>query len=288
MNRSVEKLRLSVLYIFFCVTFLYSAEPIFVLIAHDPWKMVIGSDSPTFAFYSDGKVIFWQSYEKECRRKRGKGYKYYGSFLADSSFISLNNKLLDSNSITSLHIGYETTNATDQVTYQFIWFSKGINKTCSVYGTLDTLKYFKNDPRYFLYSIYETIQQFRPESKFEWHPDFVELMLWSNPNTSNKFKFTAWPDKWPGLKHKTTVNRSRTLQEEAISLGIDTNDVRIQQVKEQYNGTDAYSVYIPYSDCKDLIQFMNKSKGLILIDGYNMSADIRLPFPDEIKWLKDK
>ena len=40
-------------------------KPIIVLIERDPWLMVIGSDSPTFALYSDGTLIYFN---------KGKGY----------------------------------------------------------------------------------------------------------------------------------------------------------------------------------------------------------------------
>jgi hypothetical protein len=35
-------------------------EPVVLLTEYNPWAMAIGSDTPTFALYEDGTVIYWQ------------------------------------------------------------------------------------------------------------------------------------------------------------------------------------------------------------------------------------
>jgi hypothetical protein len=35
-------------------------EPLVLLTEYNPWAMAIGSDTPTFALYADGTVIYWQ------------------------------------------------------------------------------------------------------------------------------------------------------------------------------------------------------------------------------------
>src|SRR5438105_1046835 len=48
-------------------------QPLLVLWESSPWRMVIGSDTPTFAFYSDGRVI----YQRHTRRRLPPGVSPY-------------------------------------------------------------------------------------------------------------------------------------------------------------------------------------------------------------------
>ena len=82
----MKKLKILFFTIFgFCIlsTYVMAANnptPLIVLIERDPWLMVIGSDSPSFALYDDGTLIYLKTFES------GKKEYFYVSLDNDSYY----------------------------------------------------------------------------------------------------------------------------------------------------------------------------------------------------------
>ena len=238
-----------------------AAEPVLVVLERNPWLMVIGSDSPTFALYDDGSVIW-------LRDKPTKDEPFSRGTTASASAAL---KEVIPYDLAKLADHYELTSWTDQPT-TVIWTSK---KRISIYGRWrDTPRpAAESNPQ--LKEIAERdkkmwdslpselratllrIDDQRKQEGAAWLPDRVEVMLW--PYEYAPEESIVWPKTWSGLAATSTVRR----------------------------GSDSYSVFLPAVELAALRDFLAKrrQRGAVLIDGKKMSASFRFPFPREELWM---
>lgn len=240
--------------------------------------MAIGSDSPLFAYYPDGTLIFW----KETGDLQG---HYRTINLRDTQEEAiLLEKLTD---IQILEKHYSLTTWTDQPTFEARVATTGITRTISVYGDIDVQSQDKNYE--FMQEQIERICERRPENceslkakskgpvrtpeeflalwnfledsdwnpSEPWEPSHLEVMLW--PYEYAPDDSIIWPAEWPDLEDVTTIERRE----------------------------DFYSVYLPARFEVEFLNFINtrKQKGAVLINGRKMTVSVRTPFPHELKNL---
>ena len=236
-------------------------KPLLVVLEQNPWLMVIGSDSPVFALYDDGTIIY-------LRDKPTQEEPFFSRRVADPkkkveallAFVPAKMKSL-----------YKLSSATDQVT-TVIWTPA---KTIEIYGNWRKALDFggDSDPRLKAIAERETtmwaslpseirealarIDLERSGSGVPWLPGKVEVMFWPYeyaPDESN-----IWPKDWPGLNAKDTRKR----------------------------GEDSFSVFLPSEKLPELMKFLasRKPRGAVLIDGKKMAASFRFPFPGEALWM---
>jgi len=245
-----------------CVCCCSAAEPVLVVLEQNPWLMVIGSDSPTFALYDDGSVIWLRDKSTED--------KPFSRGMTPNASVAF--KDIMPYDLAKLADHYELSSWSDQPT-TVIWTPK---KKITIYGRWrDTPRSAaESDPRLqeiakrdkkmwdslppeLRASLFRIDEQ-RKRDGDAWLPQRVEVMLW--PYEYAPEESTAWPKEWPGLSAPGTALR----------------------------GKDSYSVYLPAGELSALRELLAKRKqrGALLIEGKKMAVSFRFPFPREELWMK--
>lgn len=166
-------------------------SPVVVLLSTDPWRMVIGSDSPTFALYSDGTVIFQQ--------KDG-----YRSIKLTQIAMDEMLKPLARPELAQLSGRFEATSWTDQPDNHLLVYNQKMPFYISVYGSLNDDTVRSKVPDVVL-SAFDRLRNFTVPSAQHWLPTRVEVMVW--PYEYAPDPSIIWPKKWPTLKSPTTRKR---------------------------------------------------------------------------------
>lgn len=182
------------------------AQPIIVFIERDPWRMVIGSDSPAFVLYNTGLVIYRQDNH------------YQSVVLATSEYEDLLQDLAITDEFLNLDEYYDLALATDQPTNTIHVWNEGELKTVSVYGNLHTGDFLGPDevPATFSH-LFDIMTTYQHPDATEWFPDRIELLLWATDDTSG----VAYPANFPTLDTPFAVRRGA----ERFSVFIDAADL---------------------------------------------------------------
>ena len=230
----------------------YSGEgnPIVVLFEANPWLMVIGSDSPSFALYDSGLLIFAKDREYLAITLTEKEKEEFLNYLSiDSSFYELKDY-------------YDACTWTDQPTSTiYLWKGDDVKKV-SVYGNIrggeeEDTSYGeprKETPGAFL-NLYDRLVSYTNDKALPWMPEKFEIMIW--PYEVSPENAAVWPEDWPDINSSDTKKR----------------------------GEDSYSIYLNselYEDYRNLC----KDTSALLINGKTWAASVRYPFPNEEKWMK--
>lgn len=166
-------------------------KPLVVLVETNPWLMVTGSDSPSFALYDDGQAIYLTD----------GGYK---TVKLDDTELSKLIDRLDLGTLACLNESYDPATATDQPTETLTIFNGDRRSSVSVYGSMKSPSVRSKIPEPFV-SAYDMLRAFhRPDAR-DWLPDKIEVMVWPYeyaPGTS-----IIWPKNWPALDDASTVKR---------------------------------------------------------------------------------
>jgi len=165
--------------------------PLIVMLTTDPWLMVVGSDSPTFALYSDGTAIF--------RTRAGlKTAKLNQTEQADLVHA------FDNPDLAALAGGYEVADATDQPDNRLLVYGSKVPFYISVYGSLDDKVVRAKLPRA-ITEVFDRLRTFHVSDARAWLPDKVEVMAW--PYEYAPDQSIIWPQNWPNLNDPTTRKR---------------------------------------------------------------------------------
>lgn len=164
--------------------------PEVVLIERDPWKQVMGSDSPRFALYEDGRVIYRE------------GEKYRSVKLSAAELHSFRKSLATAHNSTRSG-GYDVALATDQPDNSLLLY-RGDPVYLNVYGSLDDEQVVARLPRS-VREAYDTVRTFSHTSSEPWMPEKIEVMV--QPYEYAPGPSIRWNEDWPGFSHPTTVQR---------------------------------------------------------------------------------
>lgn len=166
-------------------------HPLIVMLSSNPWLMVIGSDSPTFALYSDGTAIF--------QTESGvKSTKLDQTQLADLV------QAFENPDLAALAGGYYATDSTDQPTNQLLVYGETAPFYISVYGSLDDKSVRSKLPAA-VTGAFDKLRGFQASNAQTWLPDKIEVMVWPYEYAPNRS--TVWPKHWPHLTDPTTRKR---------------------------------------------------------------------------------
>ena len=165
--------------------------PLVIMLTTDPWLMVIGSDSPSFALYSDGTTIF--------RTKAGLQATKLGKEQMDGVVQAFENP-----DLAALAGRYEATAWTDQPDNNLLVYGRGTPFFISVYGSLADPALRSNLPAPIVRA-FDRLRNFTATDAQGWLPQNVEVMVW--PYEYAPDKSIAWPKRWPDLYDRTTVGR---------------------------------------------------------------------------------
>ena len=166
-------------------------SPLVVLLERDPWAMVVGADSPTFALYEDGTVI----------QRTTTGFRE--ARLTQNEVDQLVGRL----SLSELSRSYGSflvADSTDQPDQDLLIYRGEKPIFVSVYGSLKDREVRSKLPAEVV-AAYDALSLFKPSESQDWLPEKVEVMIWPYeyaPDPSIK-----WPEKWPGLSDPATVQR---------------------------------------------------------------------------------
>jgi hypothetical protein len=167
------------------------AAPVVVMLEHDPWLMVIGSDSPTFALYADGTAI-WQT--KDHFRAARLSLRSVNALLEE----------LQIDQVATRQGQYTASQATDQPQFNLHIYRGTTPASISVYGDLDDAAARSRIPTAVLRAR-DTLKAFTKLMAQEWLPPTVEVMVW--PYEYAPEPSIVWPNAWPGLNSADTVRR---------------------------------------------------------------------------------
>lgn len=163
------------------------ALPLVVLLASDPWAMVIGSDSPKFALYDDGVAIY--------RTESG-----YRTVKLREDEIAAFQKELRIDDLACLAGDYEASESTDQPTESIFVGKGGKFAKISVYGEPGGPKVPTE-----IVSAFEKLTTFHRADAKAWLPAKIEVMIWPYEYAPDASIF--WPSKWPGFDSIEAVKR---------------------------------------------------------------------------------
>jgi hypothetical protein len=171
-------------------------EPLVLLTEYNPWALVVGSDTPTFALYADGTVIYWQ-------RTAG---KYFIAHLTRAQvarwFEAAHLEKLD-----QFKSCYSISEGTDAPTNVLVVKTLQGFKSIEVYGTI---RHLENMPETNLpadlQTAFKMLIGFRAEQATPWQPPYFEVIIW--PFTYAK-STARWPSSFPGISDKNT-HRTRS------------------------------------------------------------------------------
>lgn len=227
-------------------------RPVAVLLIVDPWAMVVGADTPRFALYDDGRVIYVE-------QTSAREYTHMEARLASQELADVKATLLDfARDPVPEEIDVRP-GWTDQPQSLFFLDIDGHTLVTSVYG----LGARAGDDRApvvgergdatlpaSIRDLHRYLMAFRVPGARKWVPDQLEVMLWDYsyaPDASIR-----WPATWPDLSHPTTLKRG-----------------------------SAYSIFLPGAEEQALRTFLasRKAKGAVEIDGKKWAASYRPVFP---------
>lgn len=166
-------------------------SPLIVLLSTDPWQMVIGSDSPTFALYSDGTVLF--------RRKGG-----YGMVKLKRTELNDLTRTFASPELTALAGRYQATSWSDQPDNDLLLYGRKVPLYITVYGALNDVKVRDKLPEAVL-AAFDRLRKFSAPSAQPWLPRKVEVMV--SPYEYAPDPSIVWPKRWPALTSPSTRKR---------------------------------------------------------------------------------
>ena len=165
--------------------------PLVVLLESDPWAQVLGSDSPTFALYEDGTVI-WRA---------GQGF---AETRLTAGEMELFLEELNPSALARSYGHFLADDATDQPEQNLLIYRGDKPTFVSVYGSLKDPAVRGKVPQEVV-AAYDTLRTFSHARSQQWLPEYVEVMIWPYeyaPAPSNK-----WPEGWPELNDRRTVRR---------------------------------------------------------------------------------
>lgn len=166
-------------------------HPLIVMLTSNPWLMVIGSDSPTFALYSDGSAIF--------QTKTG----LVSTKLDQTQQADLVRAFVNPD-LAAIAGGYDAADVTDQPDNRLLVYGNKVPFYISVYGSLGDKSVRAKLPTA-ITEAFDKLRNFQDSKARAWLPDKVEVMVW--PYEYAPDRSIVWPQRWPHLKDATTRKR---------------------------------------------------------------------------------
>lgn len=230
-------------------------KPIAVLIQTDPWAMVMGADTPIFALYENGDLIY-------LKESSGDGPKYFKKTLTANELKAARAKLLSFGDFQNIKHRYELSRVTDQPETKIFLAVDGKTLATVIYG----LSIKKGIPTKTpiaessplpdsIKKLYAYIIGPDVTGASRWTPTYIEAMIWGYDYAPDES--IHWPKEWPGLKSSHAISRG-----------------------------SSYSIFLPGSDHSKLSAFLStrKEKGAVEIDGKKWAVSVRHTFPNEPIW----
>lgn len=222
-------------------------RPLLLLTVFDPWNMVVGSDSPQFAVYENGLIIY--------QREHQDGERDYAAVtLSQEAFDTFLRRLNIGETFYQLDGYYDTVLITDQPTTMIYVYDPETEAehTVYVYGNPDSAEVRAAAPREF-FRIYDKLTSYHSPDAARWLPTHFEVVLWPYDSSDA----AAWPQGWPSLDDPLTVERGSVT-----------------------------SLYLPIAQYERFLALAEDASALA-IDGQTWAFSVRFPFPHEFWLAED-
>lgn len=197
-------------------------RPLLVLIEYDPWLWLIASDSPSFALYEDGTVIY--------RRGERGDYRYFQVTLSRAETSALLTEQTPYADLAALEPEYSVSKWSDQPTNVLVFVvDSSYYAAVSVYGALRQLDDSSRAlvPGVFL-RVYDYVTTFERGDAAPWKPERIELVV-SPYEDGPSEEPVAWPDDWPTFGSEWVDDRG-----ELVSLFLPADhEQRLEAVLDQ-------------------------------------------------------
>ena len=242
-------------------------KPIVILMEGHPYLLEERrSDSPTFALYDDGLVIFMK-----VKKQRG---EYFSAVLDPKTQKRFLESLPIGQPFSALQDHYQASDWSDQPSNElYVWNGDKV-KRVSVYGEIRELKEevsaehlrtnrearLKTPPAFL--QIFDALVSYENEKALPWFPKKVEV--WLGPYEDSPEEFLVWPEGWPDTKHP------------------ETRQVRIGDFK-------TYRLFLDsgyFEAFKKLVYRLDhEDRRALLVNGEKWYiSSYRFPFPSEESW----
>jgi len=167
-------------------------KPLIFLKITDPWASLSGAESPQFALYEKGQIIYQFIEKNEVKR-------FEISLTSDEI-----HQVIQSFGITDdlfkLDSSIEASKSMDQPT-TILKLDLDKSKTFRVYGNLNAIDVRMKTPMPFK-TVYDRIMCYRNDSAKLWIPQKIEVMFWPYNSAPNKL---PWVKGFPDLKSSNTI-----------------------------------------------------------------------------------
>lgn len=216
-------------------------KPVILLYERNPWLMVGGSDSPTFALYENGKAIFLtpaQRYASVSLEEKERD-ELIASLQLDQGFFELADH-------------YETVSKTDQPTNALIVRYQERSKRVVVYGGIrnDPEARAKTPPAFL--GVFDRLISYQNSQAKRWLPERIEVLVWLFNYAHGAPR--PWPKGWPDLYDPATKKR-----QELYSIYLSSSH---------------------FDELMKLLSSLQQDQAL-LMNGKKWAISFRLPFPHE-------
>ncbi len=223
-------------------------QPLVLLYVKDPWLMVIGSDSPHFALYDNGLVIYASGTKKPEEA-------FFSKRLSQTELEELLTTLDLERRLAGMDGKIFTTlSATDQPRNLLHYWVNGQHRTTEVYGPLH-----RRDPGNSeaegapkgVVDLFDFLMQFQAKGASPWLPPHIEVLIW--PFDNSLVTPRSWPKGWPRLNDPMTTKR----------------------------GSELYSLSLESRHFLELLELLRgmTSNQAVLIGGKKWAISYRIPFP---------
>src|SRR6266704_1063713 len=218
-----------------------TSHPLIMLTEYNPWAMVVGSDTPSFALYDDGTLIYWG--------ERNKTKQYLSVHLSGEETMAFL-KSIQPDELGKIQESYELTEATDQPTNVLICWTPGSSgsKKISVYGRPRALDSRPQALPEVLWNALKLLQSYDSPKATPWVPDYVEVMVWPYDYAKESID---WPAGLPDLHDPNTVRHN-----------------------------DLYSIFVASSHLEEIKAFLARRgpKQAVKLNNKKWAMSVRLPF----------
>lgn len=220
-------------------------QPLVLLTEYNPWAMVIGSDSPSFALYADGTVIYWAGERPSGRYMTATLSPYEISELLKAARLDKPEEFGPC---------YSIADGTDAPTNVLVVKAEAGYRTIDVYGAIrDSANIPPSRMPADLQEAFHVLLAFSAPNAQEWKPPYIEVMLWPFSYAKSS---ASWPTTFPGVNDKNTRRSAHGLV-----------------------------LFLPFSDLDQYRDFVSRLKPTeaVRLDGKKWAISARIPFPHEGK-----
>jgi hypothetical protein len=224
--------------------------PLVVVIEKDPWRWIIGSDSPSFVLYTDGLVVY-RRHDLGVVKKEEYFCQQFNQVSTDSLV-----KLLDYRSLDSLKEYYEASRLTDQPTNLILYNVGDGLRIVTIYGNLSGDSLARIATPQSVIALYDKVSRFRETLGTEWLPEKIEIMIQPMKSTE---KPVSWPKGWPDINSRDTRGN--------------------EQLCSIYLNREQFEEFVKLNRTR-------KQGQAFLINGKKWHASYRIPFPEEDIWMQ--